>query len=170
MIFNLPYDWIIFTKRIMKCEAFLKDDWSIKVKLEVDITPWEEKPKANPEKFYVTLEQVWFRENAWKKQWDLDDKNKVIVIVDCTEEMIVRSFVEKCHKQNDNIGANKQWRVFSSNNLPGIFVWRFTWEKRQEYLINFMDGDKTLKDIGIGPKRNHLVYFFQTQFKNQEEP
>jgi hypothetical protein len=54
--------------------------------------------------------------------------------------------------------------------MPDKLVWLFDWEKRKDYLINFMDGEKTLKDIGIGPNSNRLFYFMQTQFKSRDEP
>jgi hypothetical protein len=130
------------------------------------LTP-EEIPVPEPKKFYVTLELVWWKDGGWKKVWDIDTAD--IVIVDCTKKTTVRTFVAKCKEQHDIINPGKMWRVFFASNMPERFVWLFDWEKRKDYLVDFTDGDKTLEDIGIGPNSNHLLYFFQTQFKTRDE-
>jgi hypothetical protein len=140
-----------------------------KVNLEVNIGLPIQKSKSNQEeKFYVTLEKIWWRNDRWEKECDIN--TKVIVIVNCTEETTVSSFVAQCHQQHDHISADKSWRVFFPNNMPDKLVWLFQWEKRKDYLINFMDGEKTLKDIGIGPNSNRLFYYMQTQWKSRDEP
>jgi hypothetical protein len=140
-----------------------------KVNLEVNIGLPQQKSKSNQEEtFFVTLEKVCWRNDRWEKECDIN--TKVIVIVDCTEETTVSSFVAKCKEQDGNINAGKQWRVFFPNKMPDKLVWLFDWEKRKDFLINFMDGEKTLKDIGIGPNSNRLFYFMQTQFKSRDEP
>ena len=94
----------------------------------------------------------------------------VIVIPDLTEDGTIESFVMKVRKQDSTIQPDNTWRVFFPNNLLQIFVWQFDWEKRKDYLVDMTKGDRTLKEIGIRPKKNRLVYFQQFQFKDRDEP
>ena len=58
---------------------------------------------------------------------------------------------------------------FFSNNMPDILVWKEEWDRRKDYLLDLPDREKTLKEIGIGPKKYHLFYFIQMQFKTRYE-
>jgi hypothetical protein len=95
----------------------------------------------------------------------------IIVITDLTEEDTIKSFVTKVKKESKTVQADKTWRVFFPHNLPSMFVWKFDWEKRSEYLlVNMTKGDCTLKEIGISADNNRLVYFHQFQFESRDEP
>jgi len=143
--------------------AHSKKEHSVTPKLALSIQDREPKP----DEFYVTLEQVWHR-GGWKKVWNIDEEN--IVILGCTKTMTINSFVAKCKEKNSSICPGKMWRVFWPNNMPELAVWTVMWHKRKDYLVDFTDGQKTLKDIRIGPKSNRLLYFFQVQFDSKDEP
>ena len=76
----------------------------------------------------------------------------------------------KVWEEDNACTPDKMWRVFFPHNLPDYFVWRFNWDRRKDYLVDMTVGAKTLKDIGIGPNNNCLLYFIQTQFESREEP
>jgi hypothetical protein len=95
---------------------------------------------------------------------------EVIVITDCTEKTTVSEFVDKCAKFKDTLIPGKSWRVFFADNLPDPYVWKEEWDRRVDYLLDLTDGEKTLKDIGIGPKKYRLFYFMQYQFYTRHEP
>jgi hypothetical protein len=120
--------------------------------------------------FFVMLEQIWHPQTTWRRCWELD--KPVIVITDLTEEDTVKSLVTKVQEKSipGVIQADKTWRVFFPHNLPSMFVWKFDWEKRSEYLVNMTKGDCTLKEIGISADNNRLVYFHQFQFESRDEP
>jgi hypothetical protein len=40
------------------------------------------------------------------------------------------------------------------NNLPDYFDWKISWEKRKDFLVDMMKGDRTLGEIGITPENN----------------
>jgi hypothetical protein len=64
----------------------------------------------------------------------------------------------------------KTWRVFFADNLPDPSIWKNDWDSRVDYLIDLMDGEKTLEDIGIGSKKYRFFYFMQYQFISKYEP
>jgi hypothetical protein len=94
----------------------------------------------------------------------------VIVIPDLTEDDTVKSFTMKVKKEDANCSTSNWWRVFCPQTLPDWIVWKNCWHLRKEYLVDMTVGEKTLKDIGIGPDNNRLFYFIQTQFESREEP
>lgn len=136
---------------------------------KVDLVP---SPPINPEKpkFFVTLEMICHPKanGPWVKNYEL--KNKVIVIPDLIEDDTVQTLRMKIKKENANCIPGKQWRVFFPQTLPDWIVWKNCWHLRKEYLVDMTDGEKTLKDIGIGPDNNRLFYFFQVQFVSRDEP
>ena len=132
------------------------------------LAPSIQKPEPKLEEFYVHLEHIWFKGDQWKKVCNIEDED--IIIVGCTETTTIDSFIAKCKKKNSKIQPDNTWRVFFPNRLPDYFIWRFSWDKRKDYLLDFTDGKKTLGDIGIGPDTNHLVYFHQFQLETRDEP
>ena len=130
-------------------------------------------PAINPEvpkRFFVTLEMICHPKanGPWVKNYDL--KNKVIVIPDLTEDDTVKSFTTKVKKEDAMCSTSNRWRVFFPQTLPDWIVWKNCWHLRKEYLVDMTAGEKTLKDIGIGPDNNRLFYFIQTEFESREEP
>ena len=59
---------------------------------------------------------------------------------------------------------------FFFDNMPDMLVWKEEWDRRKDYLLDLLDGEKTLKEIGIGLKKYRLFYFIQMQFTNRYEP
>jgi hypothetical protein len=123
-----------------------------------------------PKRFLVILEQIHITQNSWSRVTDL--KIPIIVITDLTEEDTVKSFVTKVQKKSlpGMIQDDKTWRVFFPHNLPSIFVWKLDWEERSKFLLNMKKDDRTLREIGITPDNNRLVYFHQFQFRDRDEP
>ena len=130
--------------------------------------PSTDRNRVEPKRFFVTLEMIKHPGNDWVKHWNVNEK--VIVITNLTEDDTIESFRMKVREEDPCCTPDKMWRVFFPHNLPDYFIWRFSWKKRKDYLVDMTQGDKTLKDIGIGPDNNCLVYFIQTQFESRDEP
>ena len=132
----------------------------------VVIAPSMDIPPKEPKCFFVTLEMIWHPGNTWLKHCDI---NRKVVITNLTENDTVKSFRMKVWEEDNACTPDKMWRVFFPHNLLDYFVWRLNWD-REDYLVDMTVGAKTLKDIGIGPDNNCLLYFIQTQFESRDEP